>query len=107
MNPLETRDFILANIHKCDPATLNRIRRTIEKLPPDDARSYMLHEKTDDYIYFIEYRNGRRRPECIGRRAYEQYINDENAIAIYRMDKDYWIYDHELFMKLLDRKKRH
>ena len=107
MNPLQVRDYIIDNLHRCDPATLNRIRKTIEKLPLDDARSYMLHESTDDYIYFIEYKDGRKRAESIGRRAYERYTRDDDAIAIYRMDKDFWIYDHNLFMKQLDRKKKH
>lgn len=107
MNVLETRDFIIDNLCRCNPTVLNRIARTIEKLPLDDARSYMLHETTDDYFYYILFEDGRRGEECIGRRAYQRFINNDDAIAVYRMDKDYWYEKHnEQYMELLERKKR-
>lgn len=105
MNLLETRDYIIDNLYKCGPATLNRIAKTISKA--DDPKAYALKESTDDYFYYILFEDGRRGEECIGRRAYQRFINSDDAIAVYRMDKDRWYEKHnEQYMELLERKKR-
>ena len=71
--------------------TLERIKeyannRIIENY--DLVENFMYHDKIDSYIYEIRYDNGKKYVDYIGQRAYEKYIDDENAISIYRKTKD-------------------
>ena len=50
--------------------------------------NFYLHDKTDDYIYRIVYADGHIYYDCIGKRAYEKFTLDSDAVRIERKTKD-------------------
>ena len=53
----------------------------------DKPQNFMHHDKVDDYIYIIDYIDGSYHYDCIGRRSYEEYISNIEAVRIRRKTK--------------------
>ena len=50
--------------------------------------NFYLHEKTDDYIYIVDYEDGSFHYTYKGADAYREYTNDLRAVGIRRKTKD-------------------
>lgn len=50
--------------------------------------NFMLHDRIDEYIYRVYYKNGNRDSFCVGRKAYDAYIQDDDIVSLYRITKD-------------------
>ena len=50
--------------------------------------NFMLHEGLDEYLYIIHFADGHRYIEQKGKKAYEMYINDIQAVSLERKTKD-------------------
>lgn len=69
---------------------LEEVRALIDKeykIRYDDLDNFMYHTDGDKYYYIIKYYDGTTTLDYIGQRAYQKYINDVYAIAIYRERK--------------------
>ena len=93
-------------IQTLDGFQLEELRRYIEKQEQvvyDRRENFHLHERVDQFIYVIEYADGHLFYDCIGKRAYEKYLKDEDAIRIGRKTKSLFpTYD-----KLMEKELRH
>ena len=68
----------------------------------DEPTNFMFHTTTDNYFYYVVYADGSQHMGVIGEREYERYIDCEDAVSIWRRDKDYlWNKDREYPMELL------
>lgn len=53
----------------------------------DDPVNFMYHTKVDNYFYYVFYSDGSHHMGCIGQREYERYIEDSDAVSIWRRNK--------------------
>lgn len=89
MNNIIQIENLLDNITSA--ALLNRIKEYANNRIIDNyylAENFMFHDKIDNYIYEINYKDGSSYVDYIGQRAYDKYIHDDDAINIYRKTKD-------------------
>ena len=71
----------------------------------DDPSNFMFHTKVDNYFYYVRYADGREHMGCIGQCEYERYIDDSDAVSVWRRDKDYlWHPEKNYPMELLIQK---
>ena len=50
--------------------------------------SFFYHDRIDEYLYIVHYKNGSSHLDCIGSRSYKEYINNPDALWIERKTKD-------------------
>lgn len=70
---------------------LHELKRLIEQKIQEEydlPENFMHHDKVDDYIYIVEYFDGSYHYDCIGKRSYEEYIGNVNAVRIRRKTKE-------------------
>lgn len=68
----------------------------------DDPTNFMFHKTVDNYLYIIVYRDGSHHMGCIGQREFERFQDSEDAVSIWRRDKDFlWYKEKEYPMELL------
>lgn len=53
----------------------------------DDPMNFMYHTKVDNYFYYVVYTDGSHHMGCIGQREYERYMEDADAVSIWRRNK--------------------
>lgn len=46
------------------------------------------HDRIDDYLYIVHYKDGHTHLTCKGKDSYEEYINSDDAVWIERKTKD-------------------
>ena len=69
---------------------LHELKKLIDKKIEEEyhlPENFMLHDCVDEYIYIVDYMDGSYHYDCIGKRAYEEYINNIEAIRIRRKTK--------------------
>ena len=89
MNTIIEIEKLLDNITSA--AMLEKIKEYANNRIADNydlIENFMFHDKIDSYIYEIKYNDGNKYVDYIGKRAYDKYMNDDNAISIYRKTKD-------------------
>ena len=90
------------NISAYSGTDLTDLKKMIdEKIQEDYNRkeNFMLHDRTDDYIYIVHYDDGSYHFWCKGADAYERYINDPEAVRISRKTKDLFPVYEDLIRK--------
>lgn len=50
--------------------------------------NFFMRDVTDNYIYITRYADGSYYYDCIGKKAYEKYLHDDNCIRIDYKTKD-------------------
>ena len=55
----------------------------------DQPENFMYHDCIDEFIYIVDYMDGSYHYDYIGKRSYEEYINNVDAIRIRRKTKHY------------------
>lgn len=89
-----------AFISTMDGHQLEALRRKIERqeqIVYDRKENFHLHDRTDNYIYIVNYQDGSFIYDYLGSRAYERYIDDPTAVSIDRKTKDLFpVYEHLL-----------
>lgn len=79
------------NIAQFQGADLKELRKLIEEKIQEDydrKENFLLHEKSDDYIYIVDYIDDSYHYQYIGKEAYEEYLNNAGAYRIRRKTKD-------------------
>lgn len=66
---------------------LSQVNEEIEQQYWSDD-NFFIRDCTDDYIYITKYRDGSFHYDCIGKKAYEKYLLDENCIEVGYKTKD-------------------
>lgn len=96
MTQTEIRDYIAS----LDGSQLEALRRAIVQQEQEVyEKSFYLHEHTDGYIYIIHYRDGSEYMDYLGKRAYDRYISEPDAISIERKTKDLFPVYEQLLSK--------
>ena len=71
----------------------------------DDPTNFMFHTTMDNYFYYVVYRDGTQHMGCIGQREFERFQDSEDAVSIWRRDKDFlWHKEKNYPMELLMQK---
>ena len=65
----------------------NSVDAEIKKQYWSDA-NFSHRDKIDSYIYITVYTDLSYHYDCLGKKAYDRYINDDNAVRIECMTKD-------------------
>lgn len=71
-------------------ADLALLKKLIERRMQDeydDPANFMFHDRIDDYIYIVDYMDGSYHYDYIGKRSYNEYINNADAVRIRRKTK--------------------
>lgn len=84
-----TREQINQYISTIDSADLDAIKMMVAARENElyDIR-WWTHEKIDDYLYIVHYRDGRKHLSCKGADSYQEYIRNDDATWIERKTKD-------------------
>lgn len=83
--------------------TLEKIIEVVEnqmEINFDLKENFMYHDKIDNYIYVIKYSDEHLFYDYIGKRTYEKYLLDKDAIEIQRWSKDVYPTKELLLSKL-------
>jgi len=78
-------------ISTLDGIDLHRVKDLVDQqldMDYEKKENFMLHEKTDNYIYQVNYSDQTKMRFCIGKKAYKEYQENRRAISIYRITKD-------------------
>ena len=70
---------------------LQRVKEIVDEQLQFDyekPENFMLHEKTDDYLYEVYMNDNSKITFCIGKKAYKEYQENKRAVSIYRKTKD-------------------
>lgn len=84
-----TREQIFQYVSTMDSADLDAIKMMVAARENElyDIR-WWTHEKIDEYLYIVHYRDGRKHLSCKGADSYQEYIRNDDAIWIERKTKD-------------------
>lgn len=84
-----TREQIYEYVSTMDSAELDAIKMMVAARENElyDIR-WWTHEKIDDYLYIVHYRDGRKHLTCKGADSYREYMRSDDAVWIERYTKD-------------------
>lgn len=84
-----TNEQINNFIHSLNATDFNNLREFIKK--EEKSRydeMWWTHNRIDNYLYYVYYKDGSEWMHCIAKKVYDEYISNENAICIKRKTKD-------------------
>ncbi len=86
---INTIKNLISTIENC--ALLDEIKNYVDEqmqLNLNKKENFMYRDYIDNVLFAIYFKDGSRSVQCKGNKAYEIYINDDNAIRIESYTKD-------------------
>lgn len=84
-----SQEQICNTIHTMSHEDLDAVKKMIaaeEKSRYDDM--WWTHDRIDDYLYIVHYRDGSTHLSCKGKDSYEEYMKEDDALWIERKTKN-------------------